>query len=58
MAWMRFRKREMPEGLWTKCDVCKEMLFQKELLEAQWKKTTMSKLPESTDLLATGQRIG
>ena len=34
MAWMRFRKREMPEGLWTKCDVCKEMLFQKELLEA------------------------
>ena len=35
MAWMRFRKREMPEGLWTKCDVCKEMLFQKELLEAQ-----------------------
>ena len=34
MAWMRFRKREMPEGLWTKCDVCKEMLFQKELVEA------------------------
>ncbi len=34
MAWMRFRKREMPEGLWTKCDVCKEMLFQKELEEA------------------------
>jgi acetyl-CoA carboxylase carboxyl transferase subunit beta len=34
MAWMRFRKKEMPEGLWTKCDVCKEMLFQKELDEA------------------------
>jgi acetyl-CoA carboxylase carboxyl transferase subunit beta len=31
MAWMRFRKKEMPEGLWTKCDVCKEMLFKKEL---------------------------
>jgi acetyl-CoA carboxylase carboxyl transferase subunit beta len=31
MAWMRFRKREMPEGVWSKCDVCKEMLFQKEL---------------------------
>ena len=36
MAWMRFRKKEMPEGLWTKCDVCEEMLFQKELDEA-WK---------------------
>jgi acetyl-CoA carboxylase carboxyl transferase subunit beta len=24
----------MPEGLWTKCDVCKEMLFQKELVAA------------------------
>lgn len=34
MAWMRFRKKEMPEGVWTKCDVCKEMLFQKELDEA------------------------
>ena len=34
-AWMRpFRKREMPEGLWTKCDVCKAMLFQKELAAA------------------------
>jgi ABC-type nitrate/sulfonate/bicarbonate transport system substrate-binding protein len=30
----------------------------KELLEQQWKKTTMSKLPEATELLATGQRIG
>jgi len=35
MGWMRFRKKEMPEGLWTKCDVCEEMLFQKELLEAR-----------------------
>jgi acetyl-CoA carboxylase carboxyl transferase subunit beta len=34
MAWMRFRKKEMPEGLWTKCEICEEMLFQKELLEA------------------------
>ena len=34
MAWMRFRKKEMPEGVWTKCDVCKEMLFAKELEEA------------------------
>ena len=34
MAWMRFRKKEMPEGLWTKCDQCEEMLFQKELDEA------------------------
>jgi ABC-type nitrate/sulfonate/bicarbonate transport system substrate-binding protein len=30
----------------------------KELLEAQWKKTTMAKLPEATELLAAGQRIG
>ena len=35
MAWMRFRKKEMPEGLWTKCDVCEEMHFQKELDEAK-----------------------
>jgi len=34
VAWMRFRKKEMPEGLWTKCDQCEEMLFQKELDEA------------------------
>lgn len=33
-AWMRFRKKEMPEGLWTKCDICEEMHFQKELDEA------------------------
>lgn len=30
----------------------------KELLEQQWKKTTMSKLPEATELLSSGQRIG
>ncbi len=31
MAWMRFRKREMPGGLWSKCSSCGEMLFQKDL---------------------------
>jgi ABC-type nitrate/sulfonate/bicarbonate transport system substrate-binding protein len=30
----------------------------KELLEAQWKKTTAAKLPETTELLAASQRIG
>jgi len=30
----------------------------KELLEQQWKKTTMAKLPEATELLGSGQRIG
>ena len=30
----------------------------KELLEAQWKKTTMAKLPEATELLSSAQRIG
>jgi len=30
----------------------------KELLEQQWKKTTMAKLPEATELLSSGQRIG
>jgi len=30
----------------------------KELLEQQWKKVTTAKLPEATELLATGQRIG
>ena len=30
----------------------------KELLAQQWKKTTTSKLPETTELLAAGQRIG
>ncbi len=30
----------------------------KELLEAQWKKTTTSKLPGVTELLAASQRIG
>jgi acetyl-CoA carboxylase carboxyl transferase subunit beta len=34
VAWMRFRKKEMPEGAWTKCDQCKAMLFQKELDES------------------------
>ena len=30
----------------------------KELLEQQWKKVTTAKLPEATELLAAGQRIG
>ena len=30
----------------------------KELLEQQWKKATTSKLPETTELLALGKRIG
>lgn len=30
----------------------------KELLEQQWKKTTTAKLPEATELLSSGQRIG
>jgi ABC-type nitrate/sulfonate/bicarbonate transport system substrate-binding protein len=30
----------------------------KELLEQQWKKVTTAKLPETTDLLASSQRIG
>ncbi len=33
MAWMRFRKREMPGNLWTKCPECEKMLFNKELDE-------------------------
>jgi hypothetical protein len=30
----------------------------KELLGEQWKKTTMAKLPEATELLKSSQRIG
>ena len=30
----------------------------RELLEAQWKKTTTAKLPGTTELLASSQRIG
>ena len=33
MAWMRFRKKDMPGGLWVKCPKCSEMLFQKDLEE-------------------------
>jgi len=33
MAWVRFRKKEMPGGLWTKCPSCEEMIYQKELSE-------------------------
>ena len=31
MAWVRFRKKEMPGGLWGKCPACAEMIFQKDL---------------------------
>jgi acetyl-CoA carboxylase carboxyl transferase subunit beta len=31
MAWMRFRKKEMPGGLWSKCPQCDTMLYQKDL---------------------------
>ena len=30
----------------------------KELIEQQWKKVTTAKLPEATELLSAGQRIG
>jgi len=30
----------------------------RELLEEQWKKVTTAKLPETADLLASGQRVG
>ena len=33
MAWMRFRKKEMPGGLWSKCPACGTMLYQKDLEE-------------------------
>ena len=32
MAWVRFgKKKDMPGGLWTKCESCGAMLFKKEL---------------------------
>ncbi len=33
MAWVRFRKKDMPGGLWTKCPSCEETIFSKELSE-------------------------
>ncbi len=33
MAWVRFRRKDMPGGLWTKCPTCGEMVFTKELVE-------------------------
>ncbi|MFH0777560.1 MAG: acetyl-CoA carboxylase, carboxyltransferase subunit beta [Candidatus Eisenbacteria bacterium] len=30
------RKREMPDGLWTKCDKCQEFIYQKELERSNW----------------------
>jgi acetyl-CoA carboxylase carboxyl transferase subunit beta len=31
MAWTRFKKKDMPGGLWTKCVSCSQMIFTKEL---------------------------
>jgi acetyl-CoA carboxylase carboxyl transferase subunit beta len=33
MAWMRFKKKEMPGGLWIKCPACGEVIFKKDLEE-------------------------
>jgi len=33
MAWMRFRKKDIPGGLWQKCPSCKETLYNKDLAE-------------------------
>ena len=31
MAWTRFtKKKDMPDGLWIKCESCGTMLFRKE----------------------------
>jgi acetyl-CoA carboxylase carboxyl transferase subunit beta len=32
MAWVRFRKKDMPGGLWGKCPRCSEMVYTKDLL--------------------------
>lgn len=32
MAWVRFRKKDMPGGLWGKCPRCAEMVYTKDLL--------------------------
>ncbi|MFO0981709.1 MAG: acetyl-CoA carboxylase, carboxyltransferase subunit beta [Planctomycetota bacterium] len=31
MAWARFKKKDMPGGLWTKCPSCSQMIFAKDL---------------------------
>jgi acetyl-CoA carboxylase carboxyl transferase subunit beta len=31
MAWVRFRKKDMPGGLWGKCPRCSEMVYTKDL---------------------------
>ena len=33
MAWSRFKKKEMPGGLWLKCPACGEVIYKKELEE-------------------------
>ena len=35
MAWIRFKKREIPGGLWSKCPECETMLYQKDLEESK-----------------------
>src|SRR5436309_13292631 len=36
------RKRELPDGLWTKCEDCGEILYQKELERNLWTCTKCS----------------
>lgn len=31
MAWMRFKKKDMPGGLWLKCPACAEVIYKKDL---------------------------
>jgi len=33
MAWMRFKKKDMPGGLWLKCPACGETIYKKDLEE-------------------------
>ena len=36
MAWVRFKKKDMPGGLWLKCPACGEVIYKKDL-EAKMK---------------------
>lgn len=33
MAWVRFKKKDMPGGLWLKCPACGEVIYKKDLEE-------------------------
>jgi len=46
MAWFKKtkelrsdKKGKFPEGLWVKCDGCKEIIYKKEIEKASWYKT-------------------